>query len=220
MRKFFQADSPLMRTLNTMADLMILNLLTLLCSIPIVTIGAAVTALYDALWKLDNDEGRLTRNYFAAFKSNFKKATLLWLIFLPLGIVIFLNFISVFTADTSLLGTIFSLFAFVWWAFAVAWAFPLQSRFENTVWGTFKNSILFPLGYFPRTLGMATLNMLPWIMLMEPGFHYYLALVGPVWFLLYFALAAFLNLKLLAKPFDRFFAQAAVEEYYEQQSET
>lgn len=219
MRKYFNYDSKLIQTLNRISDLMILNVLTILCSLPIVTMGAAITALYDAIWRMGQEEGKLTRAYFAAFKSNFKKATILWLIFLPLGIVLLYNFITVFSADTSLFATIFSLFGLIWWLLSVSWVFPLQSRFENTIWGTFKNSLLFPLGYFPRTLAMAFLNALPWVLVAEPGFHYYFALGGMIWILIYFALAAHLNLKLLDKPFSHFFAQAAVNELEEKTEE-
>ena len=212
MLKFFDSDSKLMRTLGTMAELMILNVLTILCSIPIVTMGAAVTALYDAVWRLQQEEGKLTQAYFAAFKANFKRATILWLIYLPLGVILVANFYTAFTKDTSLFATIFSLFGMMWWIFAVSWVFPLQSRFENTLWCTFRNSLLVPLCYFPRTLAMAVLNALPWALLIEPV---YFSMGGPLWLFLYFALAAHLNLKLLGKPFDHFFAQAAVDEYNE-----
>ncbi len=211
MGKFFSYDSKAIRFLNWLSDLMILNVLTVLCSLPIFTMGAAVTALYDTVWRIqENEEIKTVHTYFAAFKSNFKKATILWLIFLPIGVVLIYNLATSLSKDV-LFPTIFSLFGVIWWLLSLAWMFPMQARFENTIWGTFKNCLMLPLGYFPRTLLMAFLNALPWVLVAEPGFHYYFALGGIVWFLIYFALAAHFNLKLAGKVYDRFYAQAASE---------
>lgn len=213
MRNLFSQDSKLMHGLNKMSDLIVLNLLTIICSIPIFTIGAAVTALYDAVWRMQQEEGKLYSAFFRAFRSNFKRATGLWLFFLPIGAVLLHNFNTTFTSDTSLFATIFSLFGVVWWAFAISWVFPIQSRFENTFWGTVKNSLLFPMAYFPQTLGMAVINMLPWVLILsqDTGSIITFYLGGMIWLSIYFALAAHLNLKLMDKFFDRFYAEATME---------
>ena len=81
--KFFQLDSPLMNFLNRMADLMWLNILTMVCCIPIFTAGSAITALhYMALKIVRNEECYITRGYFKSFKENFKQATAIWMIIL------------------------------------------------------------------------------------------------------------------------------------------
>ena len=70
---FFNLDSPFMRFLTKMADLIILNILYMICCIPIVTIGAASTALYTVSMKaVKNEESYIIRGYFKAFKENFK----------------------------------------------------------------------------------------------------------------------------------------------------
>lgn len=211
MRHYFDYDSKLIRTLNKISDLMILNVLTILCSLPIVTMGAAVTALYDAIWRIQQyEEIKTVRTFFDAFKANFKKATLLWLIYLPIGVLAIWNLNTTIAADNSLPATVLSIFAAMWWVCGVAWVFPLQSRFENTVWNTFKNSLMAPLGYFPKTLAMGFLNVLPWVLALanDTNSVVYFTMGGLIWLLIYFALAAHLNLKLLDKAFDRFYAQA------------
>lgn len=220
MRNLFSQDSKVMQFLGKMSDLIILNLMTLVCCIPIFTIGAAVTALYDAVWRMQQEEGQIYSSFIRAFRSNFKRATGLWLFYLPIGVVLLFNFNTVFVADTSLLATVFSLFGVVWWAFAVSWVFPLQSRFENTFWGTIKNSLLFPMAYFPRTLAMAFLNTLPWVLILsqDTGSIVTFYLGGLIWLLLYFALVAHWNLKLLSKFFDRFYTEAAMEEAQDRNS--
>ena len=67
--KLFDLDSPVMRFLSKMADLMILNILTMICCLPLFTAGAAFTALhYVCLKMVRNEEGYIAKSYFKAFK--------------------------------------------------------------------------------------------------------------------------------------------------------
>ena len=79
--KFLSPDSGFMRGLSDAVDAIWINILMLVTSIPIITIGAALTAGHDAARRSLAGEGTVTRNYFAAFRSNFVKATGYWLIF-------------------------------------------------------------------------------------------------------------------------------------------
>ena len=79
-------DKPWFSVLTKLTYSAYLNILWLICSLPIFTIGASTTALFYCTLKMaeDRDEG-LTRMFFRAFRSNFKPATKLWLILLALG---------------------------------------------------------------------------------------------------------------------------------------
>ena len=93
MGKLFDLESPLLSGLNKMADLIYLNLLTFVCCIPIITIGASMTALnYVVLKMVRNEDSHLTRQFFKSFKQNFKQATIIWLIILLAIIVLALRF--------------------------------------------------------------------------------------------------------------------------------
>lgn len=203
MRRFFDMDSPFMQGLIRFTDLMILNLLTLICCIPIVTIGAAVSALYSAVGRMQRDEGHLFSNYFEGFKVNFRKGTCLWLIMAPiLGILIFaLGYYTGgnLTPRLSSIGGIIVCIGIVIWCMVLAWVFPLQSRFENTVRGTLRNASICALAFLWRTIPVTVLNILPYaIFLAYPPAFMPLCLA---WVLFYFSLAASLNLRLMAKPF-------------------
>ena len=66
-----------------LAELMWLNFLVFLCSIPVLTIGAATSAMHHVLIQIYRDEEqKITRTFFSAFKKNFGQATLVWLIYL------------------------------------------------------------------------------------------------------------------------------------------
>ena len=82
MRKFFDMESPFMQILSVTADLIIVNLLTVLCSLPVVTLGASLTAMNDALGRLvRGEEGHMAKDFFRAFASNFRQGTALGLLF-------------------------------------------------------------------------------------------------------------------------------------------
>ena len=79
----FNYDNPVWRFIGKFWDVLILNVLWLVCSIPIVTIGASTTAMYYVTLKLARDEdGYTIRSFFKSFKENFRQATVIWLIFL------------------------------------------------------------------------------------------------------------------------------------------
>ena len=79
----FNYDNPVWRFIGKLGDLMILNILWVICSIPIFTMGASTTAVYYVTMKLvRGDDGYTLRNYFKSFKDNFKQATVICLLML------------------------------------------------------------------------------------------------------------------------------------------
>ena len=132
-----------MRGLTRLADLMLLNVLALVCSIPIVTIGASSSALYYAMGHLIHDEGTPTRDFFRSFKQNFVQATGLWLLFLAAGAA--LGFAFVYYLTTQMTGgmvlLMLSSLVLLLWGLMLTWVFPLQAKFTNTFWKTLNNEI-------------------------------------------------------------------------------
>ena len=91
--KFFSVDSPLYRFLNKLLDVLKLNFMWLLFSLPIVTIGAStVAAMYVALKMTDDEEGYIGKQFVKAFKENWKQGTVLWLITIVAVYAIYLDF--------------------------------------------------------------------------------------------------------------------------------
>ena len=86
--RFNMMDNVVVRALSKLGDMICLNVMWLVCCIPVVTIGASTTALYTVMLKLvKNEEGYVFRGFLKAFKTNFKQSTIIWLIVLALGIV-------------------------------------------------------------------------------------------------------------------------------------
>ena len=93
---FFNYDNPVWRFIGKLGDLILLNILWIVCSIPVFTIGASTTAVYYVTLKLVRDEGDSTiRSFFHSFKGNFRQATAIWMILLAAGIVLGLSLIHI-----------------------------------------------------------------------------------------------------------------------------
>lgn len=212
MRGMFDLNSPLMRGLSKFADLVMLNLLTILCSIPIVTLGAASTALYYSVGRMHRNEGLVSKDFFHAFKENFKQATLLWLVFLVTGAVLILAVL--FYGNNDLPGRqiffIISILVLMVWAFCLSWVFPLQSRFVTSFRGTLVNSMICAVGFLPRTLLITVVNAIPiFVFLCLPELFLW---AGFAWIAFWFSAAAYLNIWILQKPFDTLISQIPAQE--------
>jgi len=158
----FNMDNPFMRTLSTMADLLVLNLLTLVCALPILTAGAAFTALNDACIRLvRGEDDTVLSDFFRAFKANFKKGTLLWLLVLLAAAILCFDYLAALTYVPQLRAGIIAIALLV---LAVAlYAFALLSRYENTVLATIRNAAKLAVGFFPRTLVMVVFAVGLWL---------------------------------------------------------
>lgn len=201
MGRLFNLDSPLFSFLNRLADLFFLNILTMICCIPVITAGASLTALnYVVLKMVRNEEGYLTRAFFKSFKQNFKQATIIWLIFLAvIGILAGDAFIMKYSsvefpswlriALTVLAFTVF----FVW-----VHVFPVLAKFENSIRQTFKNALFMGILALPKTI----LMMVCW--LIPVGASIFFIRAVPLVLILGISGPAFLCALLYNKTFKRF----------------
>ncbi|MDO4866056.1 MAG: YesL family protein [Clostridia bacterium] len=139
-----------------------LNVMWLICCLPIVTIGASTTALYYTSFKIAKDEGSyITTMFFRSFKQNFKQATIIWLIMLGAGALIVgdaillsrLRDASAGTAAvvwTLLLACIFA--CMIAYVIVLVYIFPLLSIASNTTVNMFKNAFLIGTHYLFVTI--------------------------------------------------------------------
>ena len=92
MGRFFSMDNKFFTFMNKVADLCILNIICLVCCIPIVTAGASITAMYYVTLKMvRNEEAYIVRSFFKSFKDNFKQATIINLIMIAVGAILYLD---------------------------------------------------------------------------------------------------------------------------------
>lgn len=155
----FSMDSMLGRVLYWIADIFILNILWIIFSLPIFTIGASTTALYYSMMQRQRrDESYIHKNFIKAFKENFKQSTILWLIMILVALVLFADLrIGLFfnINQNLLIGKIFivvSVILMIPYLFVLLYIFPIQAKFENTIKDNLKNAILMAIGHLGYTL--------------------------------------------------------------------
>ncbi|MCR5825693.1 MAG: DUF624 domain-containing protein [Oscillospiraceae bacterium] len=151
----FSYDGPISRFLYLVADIVVLHLLWLLCSLPLFTMGAANTALYYSCMKrIRTGEGHVWQNFLQSFRANFRQATLLWLLLLAAGAVLFTD-LRIGMAVGGGLGRAMLLSCSVFlipYILVLLYIFPVQAKFENTLFDNFKNALLMSLQSFGYSL--------------------------------------------------------------------
>lgn len=168
MRQLFDLDSPVMRFLSRAADLIILNILVLITIIPIITVGASLSAMHYVLIKMvRNEENYIIKMYFKAFKDNFVQGTLLWLIDLfVIGVFIGDFFVMTRSGTTFPWPLVVAICAICVVALMTSmYIFPLQARFVNSVGQTLKNAFLIMILNLPRSVLMLLVYAIPVLLL-------------------------------------------------------
>lgn len=164
MGRFFDMDSPVMRFLNRVGDLLILNFLMIVCCIPVITIGASFTAMHYVLLKIvRGEEGYLIKGFFKSFAANFKQATLIWLMMLLVvavyaGDIWIFNYSGLTFPKALMIAVVAVAILFV---LIAVYVFPLLARFENSIKNTLKNALLLAFANLPKTILMAGCYILP-----------------------------------------------------------
>lgn len=166
--KFLSYDSPLGKIGTTLFDLIWLQILLVLTSIPLFTIGASFTAMHTVLLKMYRDElTSVSKEYFRAFASNFKQATLIWLLYMVCIAVMVADYLlSIQIPDTGLRIVLQLLpIPLIILCITLTWVFVLQSRYQNTIRQTLKNSLLICISRPFTTVGMILISAVPAVLL-------------------------------------------------------
>ena len=207
--KIFDLDSPLMNVLNKMADLMWLNILTLICCIPIITTGAAFTSMhYVALKIVRNEESYITRSFFKSFKTNFRQATLIWLLILLIAAVLGGDYYIITKSGIQFSSVLVVLImaAAVLVICTTLYVFPVLAKFDNTIMGTIRNAFIMSILQLPKTVVMFVMAFFPLIIYLVS-----LRLI-PIIFLFGFSLPAYASAMLYNKFFQKLEDQLVSEQ--------
>ena len=162
-KNLFNPDNPLMITMTQVTDCIFLSLFWLLCSFPLVTIGASSAALYDAVYYgFRQGDKHPWGRFFRSFKSNLKSGILPGIIYLVIfgfgawALIQVWNAvaweqvnIAAFSAAALVVMLLLGILSII---------FPMLSRFNNSLWALLRNSLLLGLLHLPRTLGLGLVN--------------------------------------------------------------
>lgn len=168
MSGLFSMDSKFFAALGKVADLIILNVLFLITSIPIITIGASCTALYSVTLKMvKNEESYIAKSYFKNFISNFKQATLSWLLLGGGSVFLLLEMRMIMSVGTGYIKyfVYFQVAILLILVMALVFIFPLIAQYENSFKNMLKNAILMPISRLPYAIIIIAITFAPVIIL-------------------------------------------------------
>lgn len=159
LNRIFNVDNVVFRTVDKIGKIFMLNLFWLVFSLPVVTMGAATTALIYSSMKVQTGEGYWYTNFWKSFKENLKQATVIFLLYLVLGAFLIVDFM-LGGQTRGPLGVMIQGAAgiiFVPYFLSLLYVFGVQSRFVNPVKATIRYAFFMSLKNFKYTLQMAIL---------------------------------------------------------------
>ena len=189
--KVFDIENPVWSTFSKILDIMILNVLFLLCCVPVVTISTSFTALYfTAMRVVSGNVTYVSRDFWNSFKSNFKQAFVTGVIVFDAGVILavgtYLSFIS-----NAYVGKVFFVALDFLFAAVVSYVFPSLAKFECSTGKLFYNSVvmafvhipfaIFNLRIFVLVRIFAYMNLSVRLLMLVCGFAV-IALLQSLWF--------------------------------------
>ena len=164
---FLRPDSEVMEFLGKATDLIILNLLCVLCSIPIVTIGASFTAKYYVSMKIaKGEEPNAVKSFFKSFSLNFKQITPVWIVELLVLLVLAFDWYNLFLGmakDMPIpMRVVLAVITFLVWS-VIYCMFPFMARFQTTTKDLIKASIVMAVLNIPRMVLIFIVTFVPYL---------------------------------------------------------
>lgn len=197
-------DSPFAQWICRMLDLMVLNLLTVACCLPVFTIGAAVSAMHGCTMRMKRgEEGHITADFFRGFFSHFGQSVALTAVCLGSGGLLLLCIYIFHHVDFGALdGLRYILYIALLVHFVLfTYVFPIFARFDNTVLHTLKNAYVLAVSYPVNSVVVTLTNGLPWIMLIL--WPVLFQIVCPIWLVIGFALQSWWTSGFFCRIFDQ-----------------
>lgn len=160
--RIFNMDNGFFRALSTFGYVWWLHVLWLLCSIPVVTMGASTTALCYACMKLHKKEGYVTTNFLQSFQENFRQSTAIFLLLLLMGIILGFNLVAGKWMEIPFYDVIktMMLILMVPWGVTLLYVFAVQAKFRNSIWKTMQYAFWIALKNPAETICMICMILL------------------------------------------------------------
>ena len=160
MNRIFDPENPFWMFMTKITDALCISILWLIFSIPVITIGASTTALFQFTLKQSaNEEGYVWHTFFTAFKQNFKQATLIWIPALLLGALFIVEaYICIVkgTAFSNALFFVFLLFGIIY-ILILMWIFPIIALFHISTKKAITNAFVMSVGNLHVSITIAVI---------------------------------------------------------------
>lgn len=211
MQSLLTSESALIRWTMRLGELVLLNICFLVCCLPVITMGAAVSALYGVCFRFDTQrEKGAVGSFFRAFRQNLKQGIPLFLVTSALSLLAcWLTVLFLRTSGPAHYGFLPSLVLLLVSCILSGYAFPLLSLFDNTLRGTLKNALILGISYLPRSILVVAVNLLPLIVLLADTVLFLRLSIFCVF--VYFSAAAYVNTFVLKAVFAPFLPEEEAE---------
>ena len=209
MKNLFSLDSKLMQSLQTVGDYIIFNILFILCCLPVVTIGAAKTALYQFMFDTMDGRGNNFKRFFKTLTGEFRRITPIFLLRLLISVILSWEIIWVSYSEIPFQQPVVIVLLLTMLISGMLFGtVPMQASIFNATRKEYlKNSIYMAITRPGRAFLVAVMDLLPIILfLVEPAFT--AVTMGLLWFFFYFAITADLSARLWRKPFLQYIDNA------------
>ncbi len=198
---FLRFDSELMQEISRAADYVILNVLCVLCCIPVITVGAAVTAKYYVSMKMvRGEEPAVLKSYFKSFRDNFKQSTLLWILSLGITAFLALDWYMILKQEATSVNNAFRialLILSILVLLSTCCVFPIVARFHVTMKEAIRSAVLFSFIH-PVKMVLVALSV---------GLPYYIGAYYMEWFIAIWVICTGVCLYLISAMYVKEFAK-------------
>ncbi|OON97742.1 MAG: hypothetical protein ATN31_01405 [Candidatus Epulonipiscioides saccharophilum] len=200
---FTNEDTLINKILIGFGEIVLLNILFILTSIPIITAGASLTALYSCSLKTIKGQHKtsIIKTYFASFKLNFIQSSTAWISILICATILLCNLRFTIYLDLKplLYMTVFTMILILMLSIYI---FPVIATFENSLLNLAKNSLIFIITNLPTTFLLIIISVFPIsLTYIDTAL---LPLYSFCWFFFGFALTAYINSFFLYRIFKRY----------------
>ncbi|MBQ8305510.1 MAG: DUF624 domain-containing protein [Blautia sp.] len=206
MDRIFNMDNKFFQFMGRIADLMLLNVLCIVCCIPVITIGASLSSMYYVTLKMVRDEeSYITRSFFHSFKQNIKQSIPITLIMLAAGVLLYID-IGIGRSMEGMAGRVlFVMFMFMAILYLMIFIYihPMLAKFYNSIRNLFVNSLLMGLRHLPLTFVMMIITAVPLLVLLVPDGRI-AAILTLLLILLGIPLMAYAKSMILVRIFDKY----------------
>lgn len=208
MKNIFNLNNKFFTFMGKVADIMILNILFIVTSVPVFTIGVSLTALYSvSLKQIAGTSIYVAKEYFHAWKTNFRQSTIIWIFSLISFVLLFLNLSLKADQGLNLVMRFVMILSMILCVMLTQYIFPLLAKFDNTIKNTIVNAFLMSIRHFLTTCTLV--GTIAFFVLITAVYPPLIELTSMAWFLFLFAIIARIQASFLNRIFNRYISQTA-----------
>lgn len=209
MGNLFRPDSPLMRFMMLITNIICLNVLWLICCVPVITAGAATTALYYTLFQfITKQDDSVLKPFFRAFRENFKLVTPVWILHLLIGAALGAEVFYLYRSTQLWLKVVFGILLLIY-AGVSAYLYPILARYHTSRKRAVFNSVALSTRHLLTTVCVVTLNAVPLIVLLFLPELFWKTIL--FWTVGGFSLIAYLCSKMILAVLEKYDSQPEAE---------